>query len=94
MAVEITVEGIPRGEIERAVARLFRKSTMNLYGRSVRARTRERMIEEVDPEGTPWAHGDRAGTGWSDKPGATWGKGATGVGVRLIDRLVADTIEG
>jgi phage gpG-like protein len=55
MAVEITVEGIPRGEIERAVARLFRKSTMNLYGRSVRARTRERMIEEVDPDGTPWA---------------------------------------
>jgi len=54
MAVEITVEGIPRGEIERAVARLFRKSTMNLYGRSVRARTRERMIEEVDPDGTPW----------------------------------------
>jgi leucyl aminopeptidase len=31
---------------------------------------------------------------WSDKPGATWGKGATGFGVRLIDRLVADTIEG
>lgn len=55
MAVEITVEGIPRGEIERAIARLFRKSTMNLYGRSVRARTRERMIEEVDPDGTPWA---------------------------------------
>jgi len=54
MAVTITVEGIPRGEIERAVARLFRKSTMNLYGRSVRARTRERMIEEVDPDGTPW----------------------------------------
>ncbi|MEE4450481.1 leucyl aminopeptidase [Novosphingobium resinovorum] len=42
---------------------------------------------------TPWAHLDIAGTVWTDKPGATWDKGATGFGVRLLDRFVRDTIE-
>jgi len=30
---------------------------------------------------------------WADKPGATWDKGATGYGVRLIDRLVRERAE-
>lgn len=43
--------------------------------------------------GTPWAHLDIAGTVWTDKPGATWDKGASGFGVRLLDRFVRDTLE-
>ncbi len=42
---------------------------------------------------TPWAHCDIAGMAWSDKPGRTWDKGATGYGVRLVDRFVRDTLE-
>ncbi|TDW68309.1 leucyl aminopeptidase [Novosphingobium sp. PhB55] len=42
---------------------------------------------------TPWAHLDIAGTVWTDKPGATWDKGASGFGVRLLDRFVRDTLE-
>ena len=42
---------------------------------------------------TPWAHLDIAGTVWADKPGATWDKGATGYGVRLLDRYVRDNLE-
>jgi len=42
----------------------------------------------------PWAHLDIAGTVWADKPGATWDKGATGYGVRLLDRYVRDALEG
>ncbi len=42
---------------------------------------------------TPWAHLDIAGMVWADKPGATWEKGATGYGVRLIDRYVRDNCE-
>jgi len=42
---------------------------------------------------TPWAHLDIAGTVWTDKAGATWDKGATGFGVRLLDRFVRDTLE-
>ena len=30
---------------------------------------------------------------WSDKPGTTFDKGATGFGVRLIDQFIADTAE-
>ena len=41
----------------------------------------------------PWAHLDIAGMVWADKPGATWDKGATGYGVRLIDRFVRDVCE-
>jgi leucyl aminopeptidase len=40
-----------------------------------------------------WAHLDIAGTVWIDKPGATHDKGATGFGVRLLDRFVRDTLE-
>jgi leucyl aminopeptidase len=42
---------------------------------------------------TPWAHLDIAGMVWADKPGATWDKGATGFGVRLIDRYVRSKLE-
>jgi leucyl aminopeptidase len=30
---------------------------------------------------------------WSDKAAATWDKGATGYGVKLLDRFVADRFE-
>ncbi|MBW2725728.1 MAG: peptidase M17, partial [Deltaproteobacteria bacterium] len=33
---------------------------------------------------TPWVHLDIAGTGWNSKIGAYQGRGATGVGVRLL----------
>jgi leucyl aminopeptidase len=45
--------------------------------------------------GLPWAHLDIASTAW--KPGSTVPtipSGATGFGVRLLDRLVADCYEG
>jgi leucyl aminopeptidase len=43
--------------------------------------------------GVNWAHCDIAGMVWADKPGATWDKGATGYGARLIDRFVAENLE-
>jgi leucyl aminopeptidase len=39
---------------------------------------------------TPWAHLDIAGKAWADKGAATVPKGATGYGVRLLNRLVDD----
>jgi len=41
-----------------------------------------------------WAHLDIAGTAWSNKAGPLTPKGATGFGVRLLDRLIADRREG
>jgi len=46
----------------------------------------------VEP-GVRWAHLDIAGMVWADKPGATYDKGATGYGVRLLDRYVRDNFE-
>lgn len=42
---------------------------------------------------TPWVHIDIAGTAWSKKDLPLCVKGATGYGVRLLDRLVADHYE-
>ena len=50
---------------------------------------RSRFVED----GVKWAHLDIAGMVWADKPGPVWDKGATGYGVRLIDRLVAERFE-
>ena len=44
--------------------------------------------------GVKWAHLDIAGMVWSDKAGPNYEKGATGYGVRLLDRFVADNFEG
>ena len=48
----------------------------------------KRFVKDV-----PWAHLDIAGVTWSGKATATAAKGATGFGVRLLDRFVADNYE-
>jgi leucyl aminopeptidase len=45
-------------------------------------------------DGVKWAHLDIAGMVWANKAGALWDKGATGYGVALLDRFVADNFEG
>ena len=42
---------------------------------------------------TPWAHLDIAGMAWSKKPRGTVPAGATGYGVRTLNRFVADYCE-
>ena len=67
------------------------KNVGSRYGGSI---TAAQFIQRYIDKGTPWAHLDIAGTVWADKPGATWDKGATGYGVRLLDRFVRDNLEG
>ncbi|MBN8829969.1 MAG: leucyl aminopeptidase [Sphingomonadales bacterium] len=52
--------------------------------------TAAQFIKRFVQDGVKWAHLDIAGMVWSDKPGATWDKGATGYGVRLLDQLIRD----
>lgn len=66
----------------------------NLGPREGGSITAAQFLQRFVRKGTPWAHCDIAGMVWSDKPGRTWDKGATGYGVRLIDRFVRDTLEG
>lgn len=65
----------------------------NIGGRWAGSITAAQFLQRFVDEGTPWAHLDIAGMVWADKPGATWAKGATGYGVRLIDRYVRDRLE-
>ena len=55
--------------------------------------TAAQFIQRFVEDGTRWAHIDMAGKAWSDKPSATYEKGATGFGVRLLDQFVEDTFE-
>ena len=41
----------------------------------------------------PWAHLDIAGTAWAEEARGSTPKGATGFGIRLLNRLVADNYE-
>ena len=55
--------------------------------------TAAQFIQRFIENGVRWAHVDMAGKAWSDKPGTTYEKGATGFGVRLLDEYVADVLE-
>ena len=66
----------------------------NIGPREAGSITAAQFLQRFVKEGTPWAHLDIAGMVWSNKPGHTWDKGATGYGVRLIDCFVRDVVEG
>ncbi|MBZ6381457.1 leucyl aminopeptidase [Sphingomonas sanguinis] len=55
--------------------------------------TAAQFLKRYIHEGVAWAHLDIAGMVWSDKPGINHDKGATGYGVRLLDRFVAERFE-
>jgi leucyl aminopeptidase len=55
--------------------------------------TAAHFIQRFVENGIKWAHIDMAGKAWSDKPGRTYDKGATGFGVRLLDEYVAEVLE-
>ena len=55
--------------------------------------TAAQFIQRFVANGVKWAHIDMAGKAWSDKPSATYDKGATGYGVRLLDEYVAEVLE-
>ena len=56
--------------------------------------TAAQFIQRFVENGVKWAHIDMAGKAWADKPSATYDKGATGFGVRLLDEYVAEVLEG
>lgn len=66
----------------------------NVGPRQAGSITAAQFLARFIKKGTPWAHLDIAGTVWTEKPGATWDKGASGFGVRLLDRYVRDNLEG
>ena len=65
----------------------------NVGPRSAGSITAAQFLQRFIQDGVKWAHLDIAGMAWADKDSATAAKGATGFGVRLLDRFVADNIE-
>jgi len=66
----------------------------NIGPREAGSITAAQYLKRFVNDGVAWAHLDIAGMAWHDKEGPTYAKGATGYGVRLLDRLVADNFEG
>ncbi|MBA4748571.1 MAG: leucyl aminopeptidase, partial [Sphingopyxis sp.] len=66
----------------------------NIGPREAGSITAAQFLKRFVNDGVKWAHLDIAGMAWADKDGPVWGKGATGYGVRLLDRFIADNFEG
>ncbi|MBT7583605.1 MAG: leucyl aminopeptidase, partial [Kordiimonadaceae bacterium] len=64
----------------------------NVGGRYAGSITAAQFLERFVNK-TPWVHIDIAGTAWKQKPSDVAAKGATGYGVRLLDRLIKDNYE-
>jgi leucyl aminopeptidase len=65
----------------------------NVGPREAGSITAAQFLHRFVEDGVKWAHLDIAGTVWANKPGTLWDKGATGYGVALLDRFVADNFE-
>ncbi len=65
----------------------------NVGPREAGSITAAQFIQRFVDDGVKWAHLDIAGMVWASKAGAVWDKGATGYGVRLLDRFIADNFE-
>lgn len=95
-AGEATGERLWRMPLGKAYAKHIRSDVADIKnvgrareaGASAGAVFLERFVGDV-----PWAHLDIAGTAWTSRAQPLAGKGATGFGVRLLDRLVADRYE-
>ncbi|MBW8268072.1 leucyl aminopeptidase [Caldovatus aquaticus] len=65
----------------------------NVGGRPAGSITAAQFLQRF-VNGKPWAHLDIAGTAWASKEKGSTPKGASGFGVRLLERLVAEHYEG
>lgn len=65
----------------------------NVGGRPAGAVTAAQFLQRFIVEGTPWIHLDIAGVAYVGRDGELSPKGATGWGVRALDRLVRERFE-
>ncbi|HET9068926.1 MAG TPA: leucyl aminopeptidase, partial [Amaricoccus sp.] len=66
----------------------------NVGGRPAGAVTAAQFLQRFVKEGVPWMHLDIAGVAYVSKDGELAPKGATGWGVRALDRLIRDRYQG
>lgn len=66
----------------------------NVGPREAGSITAAQFLQRFVKDGVKWAHLDIAGTAWRKSASNLADKGATGFGVRLLDRFIADNFEG
>ena len=95
-AAEATAERaweLPLWEEHKKAIRSDVADIKNTGGRNAGASTAAAFLANFVGD-TPWVHLDIAGTGWGSKTSAYQGKGATGVGVRLLHELLRTWNDG
>ncbi len=85
---------LPMGEAYNKIMDSPIADMKNSASREGGAITAACFLERFVEEGVKWAHLDIAGVVWSDKANHLHDKGATGFGVAVLDRYIADHHEG
>ena len=83
---------LPLGEEYDKIIKSEIADMKNVGNRAAGSITAAQFLKRFVGE-TPWAHLDIAGVAWAKKDGNTVPKGASGFGVRLLDRLIAENYE-
>ncbi|MCW5699921.1 MAG: leucyl aminopeptidase [Rhodospirillales bacterium] len=91
-AVNEPVWRLPLGEEYDKAIKSDAADMKNVGNRAAGSITAAQFLQRF-VEDTPWAHIDIAGVAWTKEPKPVTPKGATGYGVKLLDRLVADHYE-
>jgi len=103
LAAQLTAAGLASGDklwrfpLSEAYDKLIESpiaDMKNVGPRDAGSISAAQFIKRFVDTGVRWAHLDIAGTVWTAKPSTLWDKGATGFGVRLLDRFIADQFEG
>ena len=84
---------LPMGEAYDKIMDSQIADMKNSAGREGGSITAACFLGRFVEEGVKWAHLDIAGMVWADQAGHLYDKGATGFGVALLDRYVADNHE-
>ena len=96
-AAEAEGEGAWRMPLDPAYDELLKSriaDIANVGGRTAGSITAAQFLQRFVKDGMPWIHLDIAGAAYNNKPSTLAPKGATGWGVRALDRLVRDRFEG
>jgi leucyl aminopeptidase len=92
-AAEAEGEGAWRMPLAPAYDKLLKSriaDIANVGGRPAGSITAAQFLQRFVKDGTPWAHLDIAGVAYNSKDTDLAPKGATGWGVRALDRLIRD----
>lgn len=93
---KVTGEKLWRMPLEAAYDELLSSpiaDMKNMGPREAGGITAAQFLKRFVADTVRWAHIDVAGMVWASTAGALWDKGATGYGVRLLERFVAANLE-